>query len=608
MTDTLLHLQARVEAASTPLEKIDALNAYAWELISHNRTHARAVATEAAELAQAQHYQRGIMGSRVVIAETTFMTGEVEEAVQAAQSVYDFHEKMGHPDIQQIQALFIIGFAILERGQSRVKALDVHLRMVELAQALGEDTWLAIAYRFIGNRYNDHGGYADALIWYQKAADICLRIGDNNGLATIYNNIGSTYNRSGNFTAALDYGLKALALYPPEHHHGQSIVRGNLGVTLTGLGRYEEALTYLQQAVEFAERHDHTFIRTVALIYLGRYYVQMGQDAEATSALEESVRLTDITGATRQRYEALHELVIVYERSGQLAKALASEREAHQLEASQLRAECYQGLQHFETLYATQKAVIEAETEKRLREQEAEHFERLAHLKDEFLVRATHDLKNPLARIQLSTGVFRNAAPDQTDMRERAVQRIESAVTHMRDLVTDVLDFARLEAGRGLNLTPANLVPFVQGLTENFEEQALTHQIRLHFDLPAVAEVWAEIDERRLPQVLENLLGNALKYTLAGGDVTVRLRVLEKEGWVEVADTGVGIPAEAMPQLFEPFYRVTDARVESIEGTGLGLAIVKTIVEQHKGRVWVESEVSKGSTFYFSLPLLPDKN
>jgi signal transduction histidine kinase len=603
MTKTLLHLQARAEAASAPLEKIDALNAYAWELLSHNRTQARAVATEAAALAQAQHYQRGIMGSRVVIAETTFMTGQVEEAVQAAQAVYDFHEKLGRPDVQQIQALFIIGFAVLERGQSRVKALDIHLRMVELAQALGEDTWLAIAYRFIGNRYNDHGGYADALKWYQKAADICLRIDDQSGLAMIYNNICSTYNRSGNFAEALVYGQKALALYPPDHSHGQSIVRGNLGVTLTGLSRYEEALNYLRQAVEFAERHDHTFIRTVALIYLGRYHVQMGQDAAATPHLEEALRLTEATGATRQRCEALHELVTVYERSGQLAKALASEQEAHQLEASQLRAECYQGLQHFETLYATQKAVIEAETEKRLREQEAQHFARLAHLKDEFLVRATHDLKNPLARIQLSTGVLRNAAPDQATMRERAVQRIESAVIHMRDLVTDVLDFARLESGRGLNLTAVDLVALVRRQTENFAEQALARQIRLHFDPPPAPEIWSKIDERRLLQVLENLIGNALKYTLAGGSVTVRLRVVENEGWVEVADTGVGIPAEAIPQLFEPFYRVEDARVEGIEGTGLGLAIVKTIVEQHKGRVWVESEVGKGSTFYFSLPL-----
>jgi signal transduction histidine kinase len=110
-------------------------------------------------------------------------------------------------------------------------------------------------------------------------------------------------------------------------------------------------------------------------------------------------------------------------------------------------------------------------------------------------------------------------------------------------------------------------------------------------------------DKDRLTQVLVNLVGNAILYTDAGGRVDIRARPVESAVVVEVADTGIGIPKEDLGKIFDRFYRGESERVQQCQGTGLGLAIVKSFVEMHGGRIWVESEPGRGSTFTFTLPV-----
>jgi signal transduction histidine kinase len=124
--------------------------------------------------------------------------------------------------------------------------------------------------------------------------------------------------------------------------------------------------------------------------------------------------------------------------------------------------------------------------------------------------------------------------------------------------------------------------------------------VRLAMSEP-VAPVWADGDSIR--QVVTNLLSNAIKYSPHGGEVTIGARQEGAEVIVWVADQGIGIPPAALPKLFSKFFRVDNEQTKKIRGTGLGLALVKEIIEEHQGRVWVESELGKGSTFFFSLPV-----
>jgi signal transduction histidine kinase len=168
-------------------------------------------------------------------------------------------------------------------------------------------------------------------------------------------------------------------------------------------------------------------------------------------------------------------------------------------------------------------------------------------------------------------------------------------------LVNDLLDLARIEAGQ-LPLEPAvvpvgeTLLRLVDLFSVTFGERSLSHRVEVE---PSDLAVWA--DPRRLDQILTNLLGNALKFTRRGG-VTLRARPAPEGVCLEVIDTGIGIPADALPHVFDKFYQARQQAEGASKGTGLGLAITRHLVELQGGGIGVESTVGKGSRFFFTLP------
>jgi two-component system phosphate regulon sensor histidine kinase PhoR len=169
-------------------------------------------------------------------------------------------------------------------------------------------------------------------------------------------------------------------------------------------------------------------------------------------------------------------------------------------------------------------------------------------------------------------------------------------------LIEDLLVLSQLESGR-LVMKPQSvrLYDMVTSVLEDLSAQAAARKAVLHNQVPVDLDVWA--DPNRLPQVLFNLMDNAIKYGRLGGTVTISAR-RTNGGATEVCvqDDGPGIPPEAIDRVFERFYRVDKARSREQGGTGLGLAIVKHIVQSHGGRVWVESQLDHGAGFYFILP------
>jgi signal transduction histidine kinase len=170
----------------------------------------------------------------------------------------------------------------------------------------------------------------------------------------------------------------------------------------------------------------------------------------------------------------------------------------------------------------------------------------------------------------------------------------------MRDLIGGILDRAR-EQGMPMPLAPQPLAvdALVQQASEVLRPLALQKYQQLRVEVaPGLPRV--SVDRERMLQVLTNLVGNAIKFTPAGGCVTVRARQVDGKVRVSVKDNGPGIPAEDVPHLFERFWRASGVNER---GTGLGLSIVKRIVEAHGGTIWVETQVGTGSTFFFTLPV-----
>ncbi|GIV82145.1 MAG: hybrid sensor histidine kinase/response regulator [Anaerolineae bacterium] len=240
-----------------------------------------------------------------------------------------------------------------------------------------------------------------------------------------------------------------------------------------------------------------------------------------------------------------------------------------------------------------------------LRRQDRQTFESISRMKDEFIRMATHDLRNPLNVILGYTTVLEHiaVAEEHRPLMDEARQAIRSNVEKMRRLVTDMLELAQMETGEHLRPTEVSLSEFLAGAVSPFCRLAEQRDIALTY-VPPMQDLVVMMDPDAMTRVMDNLLVNALNYTRPGGQVTVRARGWDSRALIVVADTGIGVPPEDLPHLFDAFYRVNRGHAADVDGSGLGLSIVKTIVERHGGHVRARSRVGVGSVFRISLPRL----
>ena len=182
------------------------------------------------------------------------------------------------------------------------------------------------------------------------------------------------------------------------------------------------------------------------------------------------------------------------------------------------------------------------------------------------------------------------------------MDRALDSLSNVTALISDLLDIGRIEAGYDLEMQKVRLDELIQMTVDATQTFAFGAGIDLTADLPR-SPLWVWGNARRLRQVLDNLISNAIKYNRPAGWVKVLAHQDEGHVVVQVSDSGIGIPSGEESRIFDRFYRIQSPESEDVEGTGLGLAIVKSVVEKHKGRIWVDSAPGGGSTFTFVLPV-----
>jgi two-component system phosphate regulon sensor histidine kinase PhoR len=228
---------------------------------------------------------------------------------------------------------------------------------------------------------------------------------------------------------------------------------------------------------------------------------------------------------------------------------------------------------------------------------------RLEQMRQQFIANVSHELKTPLSSIKAYAETLLAGARNDPEHCERFLERIDEQAGRLHQLIMDMLSLARIESSQSsFELTAVPVAKVISRCLADYEPQAAARQVTLENNaLDPNLEVHA--DEEALRQIISNLVDNAIKYTAAGGRVTVSCRDDENSALIEVADTGIGIAAEHHARLFERFYRVDKARSRELGGTGLGLSIVKHLTQALGGSVAVESEVGRGSRFTVHLPL-----
>jgi len=231
--------------------------------------------------------------------------------------------------------------------------------------------------------------------------------------------------------------------------------------------------------------------------------------------------------------------------------------------------------------------------------QDISYLKELDHIKTDFVHTVSHDLRSPLTSVLGYAELIGRTGP-LNEHQSEFMARLRSSIQDITALVNDLLDLGRLEAGFDTRREIVQLENILGYTLDILGGQVNAHNLQVRFEsepnLPPL-----KANPLRLRQMFDNLIGNAIKYTPPGGQIHIRLRAEGGQIILQVSDTGPGIPPSDQPRIFEKFYRGENVP-DDVPGSGLGLAIVKSIVDSHHGRIWVESTLGQGSTFFVVLP------
>lgn len=231
--------------------------------------------------------------------------------------------------------------------------------------------------------------------------------------------------------------------------------------------------------------------------------------------------------------------------------------------------------------------------------QDLSHVRRLETIRREFISNISHELRTPLAAVKAVVDTLRDGALKDPPVAQHFSDRLDDEIDALTQMVKELLELSSIESGRvPIRLIPTTLENIILPSVERLQLQADRAQLDVEVDIPADVPLVLG-DLARLHQVVVNLLHNAIRFTPPGGKVSISAKAGEGEVVIAVSDTGVGIPGDVLPRIFERFYK--EDRARSGSGTGLGLAIAKHVVQAHGGRIWAESTEGKGSTFYIAL-------
>ncbi|MGH2522966.1 MAG: ATP-binding protein, partial [Anaerolineales bacterium] len=255
------------------------------------------------------------------------------------------------------------------------------------------------------------------------------------------------------------------------------------------------------------------------------------------------------------------------------------------------------------TLYASASTIISADGSVLGRVcvlRDVTHFKEVDLMKSEFVATVSHDLRAPLTFMR-GYATMLPMVGSLNDKQREFGEKIITGIEQMTELIDDLLDLGRIEAGVGLSREACQIEQIVNGVVDTLRPQAVNKGLSLTVEaqpqLPPVSG-----DPTLLRQAISNLVDNAIKYTPSGGQVGLRVASDLSKLLLVVSDTGLGIAPADQAHLFEKFFRVKQRGSSQVKGSGLGLAIVKSIVERHGGKIWVDSKLGKGSTFYVELP------
>ncbi|MCB9738893.1 MAG: response regulator [Deltaproteobacteria bacterium] len=483
-------------------------------------------------------------------------------------------------------------------------ALAALLAALRHYEALDDALGVATCERQAGIAHVRADDVERALVSFRRALASYEKLGDLEGMAATQNNIGGALHRAGALDGARTALTTALELCDAlDQPTRKALMQVSLATVLLGLGELDEAEARLNEAIAVQRQADDRHGLAHALEVQARLLRWRQDPAGAIAAGQAAVALAVETGNRPLQCDALEVVAEAAASSEAFELAYRSKRRAAQLASELERERRKREVDTLRMRFAADRAEGDAElarVQARAAEYERDQAQAATRARDTFVAHVSHEIRTPMSGVLGMTELLLGEIADAEHRRRLEV--IRGCGQNLLHLINDLLDLSKLEAG-GMRIEAIPFAP--RALLENAIELlmplAAERSLQLILDLDGPLPSLLVGDPHRISQMLHNLIGNALKFT-PDGEVRVRCRVEGGELLIEVIDTGVGIPPDALQAVFEPFAQGEDARLRPTEGTGLGLAIVRRLCTALGGQCGAQSEKGVGSRFWIRLP------
>lgn len=605
-------LEARLQELDISTEYIDVANALSFDLFCDYDDAARAnrLATETYDLCTGQFsgYKKGLAESLINLAFYQADLANLQEALRLILQAGTLADELGDVDVsfRQLKILRFV-YALMSDISS---ALAVSIKRMTLAQKVGNLHEEIAALQALVHDCYSIDEHNQALAYSERAFVLAERLGDDALLAHIHMYHTYPLRKLGQQELALHHALEAYRFYKGQKNREEVFSLSIVGYIYLEMEEYAKSLDHFQQAGEVLQRLDNNYLAAYNECEIGMVYLATGRTDEAIQWLTSGIEWAESQDSKTLLLENYLYLVQAHKANGDFEQAL---RVFEKL--AELRTE----VNHTKTVNQRNALLVAHETEQarlaaRIQQERADvlraEAENLAHqnalikkidaLKDQLVATASHDLRNPLAAMTLELDLLQRITSDDPRA-QKYVARLQQNVAHVTHLIQDLHNFSHIQDSIPPDLNSCNLAKLIDDALLRHRTLARVKSIKLQISTP-VEPVHLLLDAHQFERVLDNLIGNAIKYTGKGGTVTVTLETGPNQATVRIGDTGRGIPADEIPHVFDSQFRASNSQGET--GDGYGLSIVKSIVDSHGGAVVCESRLGEGTTFTVRLPFV----
>ncbi len=471
------------------------------------------------------------------------------------------------------------------------KSLETAQHGLALLYEIGAEGMAWQFYREIGKVYYEIGNDDAALDAFEKS----LSNSDVYQNAIVQHFIAKIYVRRKAFEPALNLLRMCYETYQQVKNES-ALTSGTAEIAALYLekGDLESAAEFATKSLRQAQSSKNRGGEIYAELLLGKIALKSGDTRLALHHIEKSLKAAEDINAKNLLPDIYKTLADVHKQTGNLEQALAYlERYIH-AEREIFNEKSDERLKNLQVVYQVKQTKRDAEREK-------QKLLEIDKIKSRFFANISHEFRTPLTLILGQLADLE--ALERTPVKKKKLDMIRRNSSRMLTLVNELLDLSKLEAKElRLSVSETELVSLVKGIMFAFESIAYPKGIKIEFSAN-VKSVRAWIDVDKVEKILSNLFSNAFKFTKRGKVVCRLMLLSEKKVRIGISDTGIGIPKMQLKHVFDRFYQVDNTNARSYQGTGIGLALVKELVELHKGKIDVESEVEKGSTFMIELPI-----